>query len=431
MIRGKPKTALEALTRRRFLLGSWPWRALAHLLGTPVVAGAAALALFPPALPWAVALANATGPAPVPWETVLLLVLVGGVLLGAALPVVAAPVARVERWRLRLVDTRPLGGGSRRLGLPRRYTDAAAWREAGYTVLLASAGALMSTALCGLLFILGVITVSPLLVLSGEPIVIGVDTLTAPEQAVGYAVGAALVLVAAPYPVALLAAAHAAVGRALLGGEPLRAELVEVSRSRARLVDLFEAERRRIERDLHDGAQERLVGLTLRLGLARVDLPPDSPAHDDVVAAHDQAKQLMTELRELVRGIHPRVLTDRGLAAALGELADRSAIPVAVEADLPERLPAPVEATAYFVVSEALANAAKHSGATGVSVTARVRGGALVVEVADDGVGGADPAAGTGLTGLADRVAVLDGRLLLSSPAGGPTAVRAELPCAR
>jgi signal transduction histidine kinase len=209
----------------------------------------------------------------------------------------------------------------------------------------------------------------------------------------------------------------------------LRAELVEVARSRARLVDLFEAERRRVERDLHDGAQQRLVGLTLRLGLAKVDLPPDSPAYAEVTAAHDEAKELMTVLRELVRGIHPRVLTDRGLPAALGELADRASVPVSVRADVPDRLPAPVEAIGYFVVAEALTNVAKHSGADTARVSASRQAGKLVLEVADDGVGGADPARGTGLTGLADRAAVVGGRMLLSSPPGGPTVVRVELPC--
>jgi signal transduction histidine kinase len=171
------------------------------------------------------------------------------------------------------------------------------------------------------------------------------------------------------------------------------------------------------------------VGLTLQLGMARLDVPPTSPAHGSITAAHTQAKQLMGELRELVHGIHPRVLTDRGLPAALGALADRSPMPVAVQADVPGRLPDAVEATAYFVVTEALTNVVKHSGAGSASITARCAGGVLVVEVADDGRGGADPTLGTGLAGLADRVAVLDGRMSLSSPPGGPTLVRMELPC--
>ncbi|MEU7899832.1 histidine kinase [Nonomuraea sp. NPDC049152] len=205
--------------------------------------------------------------------------------------------------------------------------------------------------------------------------------------------------------------------------EPRRLE--EIVASRARLVDAFEAERRRIERDLHDGAQQRLVALSMRLGLAKLDLPEGSPAAEQVARAHEEAKQALAELRELIRGVHPRVLTDRGLAAAIREVASRSPIPVEVEADL-ERLPEPIEATAYFVVAEALANVARHSQATTVLIRAR---DGLVMEISDDGVGGADPAKGTGLTGLADRLAVVGGRLSVFSPAGGPTTMRVEIPC--
>jgi signal transduction histidine kinase len=204
---------------------------------------------------------------------------------------------------------------------------------------------------------------------------------------------------------------------------------VEVSRSRARLVDAFETERRRIERDLHDGAQQKLVGLTLQLGLARLDLSAATPAATAVATAYDQAKELMEELRELIHGIRPQVLTELGLPAALRELAGRAPIPVAVRPDLRRRLSDHLEATGYFVVAEALTNVAKHSGARTATVTAREHDGMLVIEVTDDGRGGADPRAGSGLTGLADRVAVADGRMLLSSPPGGPTRIRVELPC--
>ncbi|PPK71264.1 histidine kinase [Actinokineospora auranticolor] len=214
--------------------------------------------------------------------------------------------------------------------------------------------------------------------------------------------------------------------RAAMGGS-LDAELREVKRSRARLVDVFEVERRRIERDLHDGAQQRLVALTVSLGLARLDLEPGSVAAHRVEEAHRQAKEALVELRELIRGVHPKVLSDRGLAAAVAEAADRSPVPVDVELDLP-RLPEAVEVAAYFVVSEALANVAKHSRATRCWITGELRGGVLTLRVGDNGVGAADPAGG-GLTGLADRVAVVDGRLALSSPPGGPTVLRVEMPC--
>jgi signal transduction histidine kinase len=239
--------------------------------------------------------------------------------------------------------------------------------------------------------------------------------------------GGLLLLAVVPYPITAWAGVRAAVTRAVLA--PRDAELGEVVRSRARLVDAFEAERRRIERDLHDGAQQRLVALTMTLGLARLDLPPGSPAAERVAEAHEQAKQALAELRELIRGVHPHVLTDRGLPAAVRDLANRSPVPVDVDVDVPRRLPAAVEVTAYYVACEALANVAKHSGADRCRVRAALADDVLVLEIGDDGVGGADPSGGTGLTGLADRIAVVNGRLLLSAPPGGPTLVRAEIPC--
>ncbi|MGH3682244.1 MAG: sensor histidine kinase, partial [Natronosporangium sp.] len=218
----------------------------------------------------------------------------------------------------------------------------------------------------------------------------------------------------------------------LLGGGAavqLRAELVEVARSRARLADAFETERRRIQRDLHDGAQQKLVSLTMQLGLARLDLPPGSPAVDSVNAAYDQARQLMDELRALIHGIAPQLLTELGLPAALDELAEQCPVPVTVQTHPSGRPPSQIEHAAYFAAAEALTNVAKHSGATRASVTVRQDGDVLTVEIGDNGHGGADPDRGTGLTGLADRMAVAGGRMLLSSPTGGPTLLRVELPC--
>ena len=216
--------------------------------------------------------------------------------------------------------------------------------------------------------------------------------------------------------------------RLLTAAANLDGQLAEVTRSRARLVSAFEAERRRIERDLHDGAQQRLVALSMSLGLARLDLP-DGPAADQVAHAHEQAKLALTELRELIYGIYPQVLTDRGLAAAAEEAADRSPVPVELEFRLDRRLPQAIEATAYFVICEALANIAKHSEAAGAWIRAELTGGLLVLEIGDDGVGGADVSRGSGLSGLADRVAVVGGTVAVSSPPGGPTSMRAELPC--
>jgi signal transduction histidine kinase len=212
----------------------------------------------------------------------------------------------------------------------------------------------------------------------------------------------------------------------------LRARLDELQSSRARLVEVSMFERRRLERDLHDGAQQRLVALSLQLGLARrrLDSGDGRAAVAMLDAARDELARALEELRELARGIHPAVLTDRGLEAALEALADRAPLPVSLDQMPAERLPAPVEAAAYFVVAEALTNVAKYAGASSAEVRIGRNGGYAVVEVRDDGVGGADPAVGTGLRGLADRLAALDGRLEVHSPPGEGTMVRAEVPCA-
>jgi signal transduction histidine kinase len=212
----------------------------------------------------------------------------------------------------------------------------------------------------------------------------------------------------------------------------LRARLDELQSSRARLVEVSMFERRRLERDLHDGAQQRLVALSLQLGLARrnLDAGDGRSAVTMLDAARDELARALEELRELARGIHPAVLTDRGLEAALEALADRAPLPVSLDQMPAERLPAPVEAAAYFVVAEALTNVAKYAAASSAEVRIHRNGGYAVVEVRDDGVGGADPAVGTGLRGLADRLAALDGRLEVLSPPGEGTTVRAEVPCA-
>ncbi|MDX6701224.1 MAG: hypothetical protein QOF26_1450 [Baekduia sp.] len=203
----------------------------------------------------------------------------------------------------------------------------------------------------------------------------------------------------------------------------------KLASSRARIVEAGDAERRRLERNLHDGAQQRLVTLavSLRLVEARLAADPDG-ARELLAAAQEQLGEGLLELRELARGIHPAVLTDRGLGAAVDALASRSAVPLEVT-DVPrERLPPPVEAAAYYIVAEAVTNVAKYADASLVTVAVRPDGDQMVVEVADDGVGGADPASGTGLRGIADRVEALHGRLRISSPAGRGTCITAEIP---
>jgi signal transduction histidine kinase len=208
----------------------------------------------------------------------------------------------------------------------------------------------------------------------------------------------------------------------------LRDRLVELRASRARLVEAGDAARRRLERDLHDGAQARLVALGLLLGRARVRAAADPDLEALLVHAVDELHAGLDELRELARGIHPAVLSDRGLEPALHSLADRATVPVTVDAPV-RRLAAAVESAAYFVASEGLQNVAKYAHATCARVTVRHAGGRLRVEVADDGIGGADAGRGSGLRGLADRLAALDGTLAVDSPSGRGTRLRAEIPC--
>ena len=249
--------------------------------------------------------------------------------------------------------------------------------------------------------------------------------------ALGVVTGVALLLSAPPLT-RVLAAEDAAVARWLLGPgrrDRMEARIGELETSRAGVVDAAETERRRIERDLHDGAQQRLVSLAMELGRARAKFASDPQAAEAIVGqAHEQAKEALTELRNLVRGVHPPVLSDRGLDAALSGLAALSPVPVTVQVDLPERPPASVEAIAYFVVAEALTNVAKHAKASRARVTVTRSGDLLNVAISDDGAGGAS-LTGQGLSGLAARVAGIDGRLLVTSPDGGPTVIEAVLPC--
>ena len=253
------------------------------------------------------------------------------------------------------------------------------------------------------------------------------------KLAVASAAGLLLVL-AAPRVTQRVALLDAAVARRLIGGGSTGAEMAarigELERSRARVVDSADAERRRIERDLHDGAQQRLVSLAMNLGRAKARFAVDPQGAMEIIdEAHAEAKQALTELRNLVRGVHPPVLADRGLDAAISGLAALCPVPVMVQGDVSGVRPAAAtEAIAYFVVAEALTNVAKHARATQVVITLDSEESLLRVSVRDDGVGGADPG-GQGLSGLADRLAGVDGRLSVFSPAGGPTVIEVELPC--
>jgi signal transduction histidine kinase len=249
--------------------------------------------------------------------------------------------------------------------------------------------------------------------------------------ALGVVTGVALLLSAPPLT-RVVAAGDAVVARWLLGPgrrAGMAARIGELETSRAGVVDAAETERRRIERDLHDGAQQRLVSLAMELGRARAKFGSDPEAAEAIVGqAHEQAKEALTELRNLVRGVHPPVLSDRGLDAALSGLAALSPVPVTVRVDLAKRPSPAVEAIAYFVVAEALTNVAKHAKASRALVTVSRSGDLLNVAISDDGIGGAS-LAGQGLSGLAARAAGIDGRLLVTSPDGGPTVIEAVLPC--
>jgi signal transduction histidine kinase len=229
----------------------------------------------------------------------------------------------------------------------------------------------------------------------------------------------------------LLGAMQAAWARVMLTSTPdpeLTAQVSDARSAQARIIEAADAERRRLERDLHDGAQQRLVSLSLKLAMAKAKVGEDGDARALLEEAHEESKAAVTELRDLARGIHPAILTDRGLAPALDELAARATVPTEVLAAPEERLQPAVEATAYFVVAEALANVAKYAEATQASVRVDHQDDRLVVEIRDDGRGGADPANGSGLRGLADRVGALAGRFEVDSTSGWGTRVRAELP---
>jgi signal transduction histidine kinase len=360
---------------------------------------------------------------------------------------VSTGLARLERARFaitlgeRIPDPRP-PRGSRPAGeawlqrLHRRISAPHAWRAISYGLLLLP---------------LSVLTFSLAITLWSGPIALltlpaynwalpnggadfGFVAIRNVPATVAVGVLGLLLLFVAPYAVRGLAAMDAAIARALLGpftAKELAERVDRLEESRARVVDSAEAERRRIERDLHDGAQQRLVALAMNLGRARSRYDEDPAAARALLdEAHTEAKQALVELRNLARGIHPAVLTDRGLDAALSGLAARSPVPVTVEVDVGTRPSPTIEAIAYFVVAEALTNVAKHASASRAWVVVRRLDAQLRIIITDNGVGGADPTTGSGLSGLADRVSGVDGRLFVHSPIGGPTVVTVELLCA-
>lgn len=390
----------------------------------------------------------------------LMIVLVGFVFVGLGLETCRF-TARIERWRMTLVDPRPLrphpyrpyGRGLRSLA-EAVFMDENRWRDVIYV--------LVAFPLTTIEFLLDIavwlsalmLLVMPFVFLTSASIAFGPDTVTlrlalwsaqalsiptvvgqaAPVLvALGFVVGLVLLPVAASLSRGLMVL-HRAVAEGLLCTSEeaaLRQRVETLTQSRSAMLQVEQSELRRIERDLHDGAQQRLVSLAIDLSLAsdRIDTDPEG-SKVLLLDARDQARHALADLRDLVRGTAPAILMDRGLVAALGSVAARCPIPTVIESTLPvgERQPHVVERAAYFVVAEALTNVAKHAAATRCEVRCLQESDLLVVEVLDDGRGGAQTKPGGGLSGLRDRVAALDGRLTIDSPTGGPTLLRAEIP---
>ena len=370
----------------------------------------------------------------------------------AAAVFLAVPVLTgVHRHRLRVtagVEIPPQPDIPHRFSVPGLVATArsqATWRQLGYHLLagpalaagaIAAFGMWVAGLFCTLLFVIAPLLPAGGAYRRGEHPVAG-EHLPSPHgiplDATLTAVGVALLLLA-PRVTALVAALDARAAAALLG--PSRAEQLEyrverLTQTRAGVVDAADAERRRLERDLHDGTQQRLVSLAMNLGMARAQACTAAEAHQAIADAHEEAKAALAELRNLVRGLHPAVLEDRGLDAALSGIAARLPIPVRLTVDVHRRPSPAIEAVAYFVVSEGLTNITKHAQATQVEVVVQRAGNRLLIIVTDDGVGGANPARGTGLAGLARRAESVDGTFDISSPEGGPTMLTVDLPCVR
>ncbi len=382
----------------------------------------------------------------------LLVWLIGVPILGLGIEA-SRVFARVERRRMRLVDPRPLVphpyrpldwspsrpyGPWLRAWVEAQFLDPSRWLDVVYVLVLLPLAVLEFLVSFGLWVVAITLVASPLIVASLEPAV--GDEVAAwipgpadPGVAVAVVVGLLLVPVAAWTSRGLMVL-HRAVAEGLLCTSPteaLRRDVARLRGSRSAALELEASELRRIERDLHDGAQQRLVALAIDLGLAeeRVESDPAS-ARQLIASAREQARQALSELRDIVRGTAPTILLDRGLEAAVAAVAAGCPVPTTLDSTLPpgERLPAAVERAAYFVVAEALTNVAKHSSATRCVVRLSRGSDRLIVAIEDDGKGGATAAPGGGLAGLRDRAEALDGSLSLSSPAGGPTVVRVELP---
>lgn len=412
----RPETVCQALMRLpwRFLSSRWPWLALAYL----VLSAAIGFLLVPVTI------------------ATLLLLPLWGIVIGA-----------IERRRARILGFPgqasghvPLVRAQRHIWLSVRVTEGATWREAVALLLDLVLGwvaiaVLFAQGLCLVVFVAIAVTAArgpaDVNLFADVRIIVGPENWW-PVIPIGL-----LALCLFAYINAILAAGQAALLRLLCGPrqQELARNVERLTQSRAALVEAFETERRRIERDLHDGVQQELVTLAARLGMVSLELDDLAAqgtdtllARDALDAAQGQAEHAMATLRNTVRGIHPAVLTDHGLRAALNELANRTPVPISLDLAEFDRLPAAVETAAYYLVTEVISNAAKHTTATRVTVRAGIDEHALMVDVTDNGHGGADEDAGTGLRGLRERAETLGGQFTLISPDGGPTTLHMGLP---
>jgi signal transduction histidine kinase len=339
-----------------------------------------------------------------------------------------ASILQRERFRALLgvaiaAPRRVTGAGWRRLVRP--WRAGSTWRQLAYHLLAAVLGPLGGVVVI-------VCWTAPML----AALWAGDVTTTAAGRALWFA-GSAVLLLAAPWLALGMVRADAAAARRLLGpgrAEELALRVETLARSREQLVAAADAERRRIERDLHDGVQQRLVSLAMNLGMARAAFGTDdgvpTEIREVIAAAHDEATVALAELRDFVRGLHPAVLNDRGLDAALSGVVARVPLPVRLRVDVPQRCSPSIEAIAYFTVSEALTNVVKHAKASRAEITVTRTGDQLSIVVTDDGRGGASiDGPGSGLRGLAQRAEAVDGTLTVLSPSGGPTTVTVDLPC--
>lgn len=358
-------------------------------------------------------------------------------LLVVATLVCSPLIARLDRFRVSLLGHDRIADPHTQELVRLRLGEAATWREVLYVAACLVVGWACAGAHLLVVAAVSAAVTIPERVIAGDPVW--------DANPAGVALGFAVALLSLPalgYTVGLLALAQGALARILLAprGDELRRQIARLTASRANLVRSFEGDLRRIERDLHDGAQQKLVTLAIALGSAELDLAEldaDELARAGVDVArlkgrldraHDLAEAALDDLRSTVRAIHPRVLADHGLTPAVHELTSRMPVPVALTSAVEDRFDAEVELCAYFVVSEALTNVARHSRARGAGVEVAQDGDVLTVRVHDDGVGGADPRTGTGLAGLRERAEAAGGDLTVTSPAGGPTTVALRLP---